>query len=114
MDQRNQEFSKMFMFLSLTLDRKEEVNQYSNNVNLHPIDVSFDQLKKFKDGNEFDPADLDNISKRNKIKKVFYFFMKEASDISNHNLIRNSNAFISNGGNIHPEFEFPWVNDSDL
>ena len=40
--------------------------------------------------------------------------MKEASDISNHNLIRNSNAFISNGGNIHPEFEFPWVNDSDL
>ena len=114
MDQRNQEFSKMFMFLPLTLDRKEELNQYSNNVNLHPIDVSFDQLRKFKDGNEFDPADLDNISKRNKIKKVFYFFMKGAADISNHNLIRNSNAFISNGGNIHPEFEFSWVNDSYL
>ena len=33
MDQRNQEFSKiMFMFLPLTLDRKEELNQYSNNV----------------------------------------------------------------------------------
>ena len=112
MDQRNQEFSKMLMFFPSTLDRKEELNQYSNNVNVHPTDVSFDELKKLNDGIEFDPADLGNISKRNKIKKVFYSFMKEAADVSNHNLIRNSNAFLSNGGKIDPEFEFSWVNDS--
>ena len=35
--------------------------------------------------------------------------MKEAS---NHNLIRNSNAFLSKGGKIDPEFEFYWVNDA--
>ena len=51
MDQRNQDFSKMFMFLPSTLDRKEELNQYLNNVNLYPTDVSFDQLKKLNDRN---------------------------------------------------------------
>ena len=59
------------MFLPSTLDRKEELDQYSNNVNLHPIDVSFEQLMKLNNGNVFDSADLDNISKRNKTKKGF-------------------------------------------
>ena len=45
MDQRNQEFSQMFMFLPSSLDHKEELNQYSNNANIHPIDFSFEQLK---------------------------------------------------------------------
>ena len=48
-------------------------------------------------------------TKETKSKKNFYSFMKEAS---NHNLIRNSNAFLSNGGKINPEFEFSWVNDA--
>ena len=112
MDQRNQDFSKLFMFLPSTLDRKEELDQYSDNVNLHPIDVSFEQLMKLNDGNGFDSADLDNISKRNKTKKGFYSFMKEAADISNHNLVRNSNAFLSNGEKTDPEYELSWVNDS--
>ena len=112
MDQRNQDFSKLFMFLPLTLDRKEELDQYSDNVNLHPIDVSFEQLMKLNDGNGFDSADLDNISKRNKTKKGFYSFMKESADISNHNLVRNSNAFLSNGEKTDPDYELSWVNNS--
>ena len=100
------------MFLPSTLDRKEELDQYSDNVNLHPIDVSFEQLMKLNDGNGFDSADLDNISKRNKNKKGFYSFMKEAAGIFNHNLVRNSNAFLSNGEKIDPEYELSWVNDS--
>ena len=95
----------MFMFLPSTLDRKEELNQYSNNLNLHLVDVSYDQLKKYNDNIDFNPADLDNSSERNKTKKVFYSFMKEAADASNYNLVRNSNAFISNGGKINPDFE---------
>ena len=112
MDQRKQDFSKMLMFLPSTLYRKEDLNQYSNNVNLHPIDVSYDQLKKLNEGNEFYPADLDNNSKRNKIKKKFCFFPRDAADISNHNLVRNSNAFISGSEKIDPEYEFSWINDS--
>ena len=95
----------MLMFLPSTLDRKKELNQYSNNINLHPVDVSDDLLKKYNDNIDFNPADLDNSSEKNKIKKVFYSFMKEAVDASNHNLVRNSNAFISNGGKIDPDFE---------
>ena len=32
--------------------------------------------------------------------------MKEAAGVSSHNLVRNSNAFFSNGGKIDPEYEF--------
>lgn len=38
--------------------------------------------------------------------------MKEAAAASNHNLVRNSNAFLINRGKIDPDFIFSWVNDS--
>ena len=102
----------MFLYLPSTLDRKEELNQWSEHVNLHPIDVSYEQLRALNGNQDFQPEDLDNSSKRNKITKVFYSFMKEAAVASNHNLVRNSNTFLTNGGKIGPEFEFSWVNDS--
>ena len=34
--------------------------------NLHPIDVSNEQLKALNDQEDFNPADLDHCSKRNK------------------------------------------------
>ena len=68
----------MFVFAS-TLDHKEDIQQYNNNVNLHPVDVSYEQLK-----------------------------------VLNHNLIRNSNAYMSQGGNIDPEFGFSWIDNSYL
>ena len=38
--------------------------------------------------------------------------MKEIAGISNHNLIRNLNAFMSKGGKIDPEIQFSWIDDS--
>ena len=38
--------------------------------------------------------------------------MKEVTDVSNHNLIRNSNAYLPQGGKIDPEFEFSWIDHS--
>ena len=76
-NQEKLEFSKMFMFLPSTLDRKEDIQQYSSNVNLHSIDVSYEQLKALDDHEDFSPADLDNSVSRNKIAKIFYSFMKE-------------------------------------
>ena len=102
----------MFMYLPSTLDRKEELNQWSEQVNLHPIDVSYEQLKALNGNEDFQPKDLDNSSKRNKITKIFYSFMKEAAAAFNHNLVRNSNAFLTNGGKIDPEFTFSWMNNS--
>ena len=111
-NQESLEFSKMFMFSPSTLDRKEDIQQYSCSVNLHPVDVSYDQLKVLNQHEDFDPADLENSSSRNKITKCFYSFMKEVAGISNYNLVRNSNAYMSNGGKIDPDFPFSWVNNS--
>ena len=38
--------------------------------------------------------------------------MKEIASVSNHNLIRNSKAFMSKGGKIDPEFLLSWIVDS--
>ena len=102
----------MFLCLPSTLDHKEELNKWSEHVNLHPIDISYEQLRALNGNQNFQPEDLENSSKRNKISKIFYSFMKEAAAASNHNLVRNSNAFLRNGRKIDPEFEFSWVNDS--
>ena len=70
-----------------------ELNQWSEHVNLHPIDVSYEQLEALNGNDNFSPDDLDSSSKRNKITKIFYSFMKEAAASSTHNLVRNSNAW---------------------
>ena len=71
--------SKMFLYLPSTLDHKEELNQWSEHVNLHPIDVSYEQLRALNGNQDFQPEGLDYSSKRNKITKIFYSFMKEAA-----------------------------------
>ena len=75
----------MFMFLPSTLDHKEDIQQYSSNVPIHPIDVSYEQLKALNDHEKFTPAHLDKSVSPNKIAKIFYSFMKEVASTSNHN-----------------------------
>ena len=110
-NQENLNFSKMFVFAS-TLDYKEDIQQYNNNVNLHPVDVSYEQLKVLNNNKDFDPSDLDNSTQRKDILKIFYTIMKEVVGVSNHNFVRNSNAYMSQGGNIDPEFQFSWIDNS--
>ena len=38
--------------------------------------------------------------------------MKKVAEISNQNLVRNSDAYISNGGKTDPDNEFSWIDDS--
>ena len=66
-NQENLEFSKIFMSLPSILGRKEKLQQYNNNVNLHPIDVSYDHLKALNNHSDFNPADLENNSLRRDI-----------------------------------------------
>ena len=111
-NQGNLNFLKKFMFLPLTLDRKEVIQQYNDNVNLHSVDVSYEQLKVLNNKKDFDPSDLDNSALRKDIVKNFYTIMNEVAGVSNHNLIRNSNAFMSQGEKADPEFKFSWINNS--
>ena len=110
-NQENLNSSKMFMFLPSTLDRKEFIQQYNSYVNLHPVHVSYEQLKVLNNNKNFDPSDLDKSALRKDVK-IFYTIMKEVTGVSNHNLIRNSNAYLPQGGKIDPEFEFSWIDHS--
>ena len=38
--------------------------------------------------------------------------MKKIAEISNQNLVRNSDAYLSSGGKVDPDNEFSWVDDS--
>ena len=38
--------------------------------------------------------------------------MKKVAEISNQNLIRNSDAYLSSGGKTDPDNEFVWIDDS--
>ena len=37
--------------------------------------------------------------------------MKEVAGVCNHNLVRNSNAYMSTGGAIDPEFKISWIDN---
>ena len=111
-NQNKAKFSKMFLYLPSTLDRKEDFLQCKEHVHLHPIDVSYDDLKDTHNGGEMNPALLDNKDLRKEVVGGYYKMMEKVAEISNQNLIRNSDAYISNGGKIDPDNEFSWIDDS--
>ena len=44
-NQKKAKFKKMFLYLPSTLDRKEDFLPWKDHIHLHPIDVSYDELK---------------------------------------------------------------------
>ena len=42
----------------------------------------------------------------------YYKVIKKIAEVSNQNLVGNSDAYISNGGKIDPDNEFSWIDDS--
>ena len=86
--------------------------QWKDHVHLHPIDISYDDLKEFNNGQEINPALLDNKQLRKEVTGAFYKLMKKVGEILNQNLIRNSDAYIANGRKIDADNEFSWVDDS--
>ena len=81
-------------------------------MHLHPIDVNLDDLKEITGHKEINPSFLDKKDLRGEVVPGYYKLMKKIAEISNQNLVRNSDAYISNGGEIDPENEFSWVDES--
>ena len=100
------------MFLPATLDRKEDFLQWKDNIHLHPINVSLDDLKNEAYLTSINPYILDIKGQRDAVVPGYYKTMKKIAELSNQNLIRNSDAFISNGGKVDTEKEFVWIDDS--
>ena len=111
-NQKRAEFYNMFLFLSSTLDRKEKILQWQDHVHLHPIDVTFEELKGLNNGEDFNPSLLDHKDLRKNITVLFYKYMKKVAETSNHNIVRNSDAYMANGGKIDPDNEFSWIYNS--
>ena len=104
--------SGLFMLLPSTLDQKEDFTQWKDHVHLHPIDVTIDELVDVTGLQKINPVILDLSDKREKHVAGYYKIMKKVAEISNQNLIRNSDAYLSSGGKTDPDNEFVWIDDS--
>ena len=74
--------------------------------------MSYDDLKVVKNDGSMNPALLDDKELRKDVIGGYYEIMKKVAEISNQNLVRKSNAYISNGGKNDPHKEFSWIDDS--
>ena len=52
------------------------------------------------------PALLDNKEIRRDVTGGYYKIMRKIAEISNQNLVRNSDAYLSSGGKVDPDNEF--------
>ena len=83
---------------------------YKDNVNLHPVHLTFDEIKQAAAESLIDPSIL-NSDARDQVPGGYYKIMKEIAEVSNQNLVRNSDAFISSGGKIDSDNVFCWTDD---
>ena len=104
--------SGMFMFLSSTLDQKGDFIQWKDHVHLHPIDLTTDDLAEVSGIAKINPVILNSDSAERETHVAGYYkIMKKVAEISNQNLIRNSDAYLSTGGKTDPDKEFVWIDD---
>ena len=81
-NKKKSEFSKMFLFLPSTLDGEDKFLQWQDHVHLHPVDVTYDELKDdFNNGENFTPDLLDNKDLRKNVTSHFYKYMKRVAEI---------------------------------
>ena len=111
-NQKKMPFSKLFLDLPSTLDRKEKFLQWKDHVHLHPTDVNYEELELLNDGNEMNPALLDNKTLRKDVTPAYYKRMRKIAEVSNQNLIRNLDSYLSRGVKTDRDREFQWVDDS--
>ena len=79
---------------------------------MHSVDISYDDITQMHNNEDANPVLLDDKNSRNKVTGTYYKVMKKVAEISNQNLVRNSDAYISSGGKIDPDNEFYWIHDS--
>ena len=89
------DFSNIYFFLPAITDRLEEINQYLNNVSISPIDITEQQLDGWS-RTKFDPSKFDLFGlEKNTISDVVVKCLKHMHDISNSNIVRNADGFLS-------------------
>ena len=108
-NQNQVKFSEIFLYLPSTLDRKEAFLQWKGHVHLHPVDLSLHDMKALTGNKEINPALLDDQNARENIISGYYKHMKNIAEVSNQNLVRNSDVYLSGGGKTDLDNEFQWI-----
>ena len=72
--------SGMFLYLPLTLDRKQDFLKWKEHIHLHPIDVNLDDLKKITGHKEINPSLLDNKDLKGELVPGYYKLMKKIAE----------------------------------
>ena len=57
-----------------------------------------------------DPSFL-NSNNKSEVTDAYYKIMRKIVEVSNQNLVRSSDAFISNGGKVDPDRKISWIDD---
>ena len=112
--------SKLFFFLPSTVDRKEKINRWVNNVNLHPINYLYDDFKNYapqsfeiqKKGIQPQDLDFHIQAVKSETRECILNFMKHAAELSSNNLVRNSNALMQSKDAKIDKEDFNWINNS--
>ena len=104
-----QKFQIFVFFLPSITDRSEDINKYFKNVSISSIDITQKQLDYWV-GCEFNPAKLDlfGVNKTIMSGAVAQCF-GSINDISNSNLVRNADPFLSQK---EVEVLVKWIGDS--
>ena len=76
-----------------------------DHVNLHPVNLTFDDIKQAAGEYLMDLSML-NSDARDQVTDGYYKIMKKIAEVSNQNLVRNSDAFISSGGKNDSDNQF--------
>ena len=75
-NQNQAKFSNLFLYLPSTLDRKEEFMHYKDNVNLHPVNLTFDDIKQAAAESLMDPSMI-NTDARDQVTGGYYKIVKK-------------------------------------
>ena len=114
-EKQTQEISKLSFFLPSTTDRKEKINKFFGNVNLHPIDCPYDDFVNYSTKNHsllLHHLDSRNTTEWEAARDIVRNFLKHVAEMSNSNLIRNANSLMAkNEAKIDTKVEFGWVSD---
>ena len=110
-EKKDEKFSKMFYYLPSISDRKEEINQYKDNVSLTPMDVTLDFICSFSAEKSFvfEPHLLNSSDKkvREPIAKVCRELFRHIANYSNQNLERNITYLNLKSNRESSEMEWP-------
>ena len=71
-NEKKVKFSKMFLYLPSTLERKEDFLKYKDHIHLHSVDISYDDITQMHNNEDTNPALLDDKNSRNKVTGTYY------------------------------------------